>query len=65
MTYPTDKEDFTPVVSPEFTRDNHVNELQTLLETLQNVLGLLVNGNAGAKVHIGDMYYGKTQRTKR
>lgn len=60
MAYPDDHEDFTPVVSPEFVRDNHINELQTLLETFEGIFGLFPNWIAGAPALIGEMFLSKS-----
>lgn len=56
MAYPDDKEDFTPPVSPEHIRDNHVEELQTLLETLQDIIGLFPTWQTPPVADIGDCF---------
>lgn len=61
MAYPDNKEDFTPVASPEFIRDNHINELQTLLETFQDIFGLFPNWGVGDPADIGYMFITKVQ----
>ncbi len=61
MAYPDNKEDFTPVVSPEFIRDDHINELQTLLETFQDIFGTFPNWGVNGVADIGNMILSTTQ----
>lgn len=56
MAYPDDKKDFTPVASPEWTRQGHINELQTLLETLQDILGTFPNWTQNGVADIGKLF---------
>lgn len=63
MAYPEDKEDFTPVASPEWIKEGHINELQTLLETLQDILGTFPNYVPENVEGLGEIFITKTQLT--
>ncbi|MEE8341927.1 MAG: hypothetical protein V3R52_07505 [Candidatus Neomarinimicrobiota bacterium] len=58
MAYPDSKENFTPVTSPEFIQILDINELQTLLETLQDVIGIFPNWFSGTPADIGNIFVG-------